>query len=104
MLKNSQKVIIFDKKQDMRNITIPVEIPSDLLIVLNESVQELKSHFQTVIALMLFKEGKLTIGKAVQLSGLTRFEFEKELAKNKIPVSVLDKDQIISDIEKLSDL
>jgi predicted HTH domain antitoxin len=88
----------------MRTITIPVDVPSDLLIVLNESVQELKSHFQTVIALMLFKEGKLTMGKAVQLSGLTRFEFEKELAKNKIPVSVLDKDQIISDIEKLSDL
>ena len=54
--------------------------------------------------MMLFQEGKLTIGKAIQLSGLTRFEFEKSLAKNKIPVSKLDADQIMSDAEKLRDL
>lgn len=40
----------------------------------------------------------------IQLSGLTRFEFEKALAKNKMPVSILDTDQIMSDTEKLGDL
>ena len=88
----------------MRNITIPVDIPSDMLVALNESEQELKSYFQTATAMMLFQEGKLTIGKAIQLSGLTRFEFEKALAKNKISVSLLDADQILSDAEKLRDL
>lgn len=88
----------------MKVITIPVDIPSDLLIALNESEQELKAHFQVSIALMLFQEGKLTFGKATQLSGLTRFEFERALAKNKIPVSILDPDQIMSDTKKLSDL
>ncbi|MBI4647584.1 MAG: UPF0175 family protein [Bacteroidia bacterium] len=88
----------------MRNITIPVNIPSDLLVTLNESEQELKSHFQTAIAIMLFQEGKLTIGKAIQLSGLTRFEFEKALANNKIPISGLNSDQVMSDVEKLKDL
>jgi len=88
----------------MKNITIQVDIPSDLLVALNESEQELKSHFQTATAMMLYQEGKLTIGKAIQLSGLSRFEFEKSLAKNKISVSKLDIDQIMSDVEKLSDL
>lgn len=86
----------------MKNITIPVDIPSDMLVALNESEQELKSYFQTATAMMLFQEGKLTIGKAIQLSGLTRFEFEKALAKNKIPVSILDTDRIMSDAEKLN--
>lgn len=54
--------------------------------------------------MMLFQEGKLTIGKAIQLSGLTRADFEKGLAKSKISVSELNKDQIFSDIEKLKDL
>ena len=85
----------------MKNITIQVDLPSDMLVALNESEKELKSHFQTATTMMLFQEGKLTIGKAIQLSGLTRFEFEKALAKNKIPVSVLDEDIIFSDIEKL---
>jgi len=88
----------------MKNITIPLEIPSDFLLTLNESEQEMKSHFQTAIAMMLFQEGKLTIGKAIQLSGLTRFEFEQALAKNKIPVSVLDFDQIMEDVEKLKNI
>ncbi len=87
-----------------KNITIQVDIPSDLLVALNESEKELKSHFQTATAMMLFQEGKLTIGKAIQLSGLTRFEFEKALSKNKIPVSVLDENLILSDIEKLSQI
>ncbi len=88
----------------MKNITIPVDIPYNLMITLNESEQELKSHFQIAIAIMLFKEGKLTIGKAIQLSGLTRYEFEKSLAKNKISLSSMDIDQINSDFNKLKDL
>ena len=79
----------------MKNITIQVDIPSDMLVALNESEKELKSHFQTATAMMLFQEGKLTIGKAIQLSGLTRFEFEKALAKNKIPVCALDENVIM---------
>ena len=88
----------------MRNITIPIDVSPDLLVVLNETEQEMKLHFQIAIAIMLFNEGKLTIGKAIQLSGLTRYEFEKQLAKNKIPVSQLDENQIMSDFAKLKDL
>lgn len=88
----------------MENLTIPINIPYNLMITLNETEQELKSHFQIAIAIMLFQEGKLTIGKAIQLSGLTRYEFEKSLAKNKIPLSSIDVDQINSDYHKLKDL
>ena len=88
----------------MKNITIPVDIPSDILIALNETEQELKHHFQLAIAVMLFHEGKLTLGKAIQLSGLSRFEFEKSLAKNKIPVSDLNIEQIMSDVDKLGNI
>ena len=88
----------------MQNITIPIDVPSDLLIALNESEQELKAHFQTVIAIMLFPEKNLTPGKAIQLSGLSRFEFEQALAKRKIPIAAIDTDQVMADVEKLSNL
>ncbi len=88
----------------MKNITIPVSFPSDILIALNESEQELKAHFQSAIAIMLFQEGKLTLGKAIQVSGLTRYEFEKALAKNNIPVSNLDINHVLSDVDKLRDI
>ena len=88
----------------MKNIVIPVDISPDIMIALNESETELKNHFQVGIAMMLFQEGKLTIGKAIQLSGLTRYEFEKSLAKNDIPIFNPSINQVISDINKLSDL
>lgn len=88
----------------MKNIIIPLDVSSDIMIALNESEQELKSHFQVAVAMMLFQEGKLTLGKAIQLSGLTRFEFEKSLAKNNIPISNLSFEQIMTDAEKLKDL
>ena len=74
------------------------------MIALNENEQDLKNYFQVGIAIMLFQEGKLTIEKAIQLSGITRFEFEKVLAKKNIPISNPSIDQIFSDMEKLGNL
>lgn len=88
----------------MKNIVIPVDISPDIMIALNESEKELKNHFQVGIAMMLFQEGKLTLGKAIQMSGISRYEFEKSLAKNDIPISNPSYEQVVSDINKLSDL
>lgn len=63
----------------MKNISIPVNISPEIMLSLNENEQELKNYFQVSIAIVLFQEGKLTIGKAIQLSGLSRYEFEKNL-------------------------
>lgn len=88
----------------MKTITIPVNVSRDIMIALNETEQELKVHFQAGIAMFLFQEGKLTLGKAIQLSGLSRYEFEKMLSKNNIPVSNPNLEQVISDLDKLSNL
>lgn len=88
----------------MKNISIPVVVSPDIMIALNSTEQELKNHFQVGIAMMLFQEGKLTIGKAIQFSGLTRYEFEKTLSKNNIPISNQSIDTAFTDFEKLSNL
>ncbi|MEZ4828505.1 MAG: UPF0175 family protein [Bacteroidia bacterium] len=99
----AKKRILIENKY-MRSIIIPVDIPSDVFVLLNESEQELKLHFQLALAIKLFQDRKLTMGKAIQLSGLSRFEFEKALAKSRISVSDLDTLQIFSDVDKLKDL
>lgn len=45
----------------MKIITIPVNMPSDVMIALNKSEKEGENHFQVSIAMMLFQEGKLTL-------------------------------------------
>jgi len=81
--------------------TISIDFPNDILLALNESEKDLKSRIKVTLAIQLYKLQKLTIGKAAQLSGLSRFEFEKELSKNKISISNLTKEDILNDIEKL---
>ncbi len=88
----------------MQNILIPLNISSDIMLALNETEQEMQNYCQIGIAIMLFQEGKLTIGKAIQMSGLSRYEFEKELAKKHISVSNPNINDVFADVEKLSDL
>jgi predicted HTH domain antitoxin len=88
----------------MKTVTIPIQIPADVMLALNESQQDLKSHLQVAIAVLFFQEGKLTLGKAIQLSGVSRFEFEKALARNKVPIADIDFEQAMADADKLKDL
>ncbi len=88
----------------MQTITIPIDISSDIILTLNETEQALKTYFQVGIAIMLFQESKLTIGKAIQLSGLSRYEFEKELGKRNIPISNPDIEDVFFDMKKLKKL
>ncbi len=86
---------------EMQTKKIELEIPSDLSLAMNESEQEIKDHLKLALAFMLYQQEKLTIGKAAQLAGLLRYEFELALSKNKIPISNLSINDIESDIQKL---
>ncbi len=88
----------------MKNITIPIEIPAEILIALNNSEQELMEQFRASTAAMLFQDGKLSLGMAIKLSGMDRYDFEKFLAKKKISVSNLSIEQVLEDVEKLKNL
>jgi len=85
----------------MKTQTISIDLPSDILIALNETEAELKKRIKTSLAMRLYKLQKLTIGKAAQLSGPSRFEFETLLSENEIPISNLTISDVMDDYEKL---
>lgn len=82
-----------------QNITI--ELPSDILLTLNENEKELKQDIKISLALWLYKLEKLTIGKAAQIAGLSRLEFDSVLVKNGINVSNLTDEDVLDDIQKM---
>lgn len=82
--------------------TISIEIPSDLLVSLNETEQELKERIKVALAIQLYTQEKLTIGKAAQIAGYSRLEFETMLSQQKIPISNLDLSDVLGDIDKLN--
>lgn len=89
------------KQKEMSIQTISLDFPNDILLALNESENDLKKRIKLLLAIQMYKLQKLTIGKAAQLSGLTRLEFEIELSKNKISISNLTETDVLKDIEKL---
>jgi predicted HTH domain antitoxin len=44
------------------------------------------------LALMLFKEELITLGQAAEIAGLHQMQFQKELAKRKIPIHYGEED------------
>lgn len=85
----------------MNTQSITVDFPADILLALNETEAELKENIKTSLAIRLYRLQKLTIGKAAQLSGLSRFEFETLLSENEIPISNLTISDVMDDITKL---
>ena len=85
----------------MNTQQITIDFPSDILLTLNENEKGLKYEIKVSLAMRMFQLQKLTLGKAAQLCGLTRFEFETLLSENKIPISNLDFDDVIADSQKL---
>jgi predicted HTH domain antitoxin len=85
----------------MNTHPITIDLPSDILLALNETEAELKQGIRISLALRLYKLQKLTIGKAAQLAGLSRFEFETLLSENEIPISNLTIGDVMNDIAKI---
>jgi len=59
-----------------------IEIPDHLLRKTGISAEDLMLR----IAIEFFKEEQLTLGQAARLAGLHQMQFQKELAKRKIPI------------------
>jgi len=81
--------------------TISIELPSDILLTINESENELRKRIKNSLAIQLYVQEKVTIGKAAQIAEMSKYQFEALLSENKIPVSLLGIDDILEDIEKL---
>ncbi len=59
-----------------------IEIPDQLLAQIGISIEALMLK----LAIELFKEEKITLGQGSQLAGIHQIQFQRELAKCKIPI------------------
>jgi len=78
-----------------------IDLPSDILLTLNETEGELKQNIKIAIAMRWYVLKKLTLGKAAQVAGLSRYEFENVLAEHNIPISNLSVEDVLGDARKL---
>ncbi len=85
-----------------RNIS--VQIPSDIFIALNVDEIEMGFNLKSNYAIEMFRNGKLTIGKAAEFAGMKRSAFQNLLALNNISFSNLRLNEINDDVQKITHL
>jgi predicted HTH domain antitoxin len=81
---------------------ITVEIPWGIADILPGASME--REIRRYLAVKYYQDESLTLGKAAELAGMNRMEFELFLAGNEIPVSLLNYEDIRADLERMKTL
>jgi len=80
---------------------IKVDLPSDILLTINETESELQQRIKNSLAISLYVQEKVTLGKAAQIANLSRYAFESLLSSNNISISLLEFQDVLNDMSKL---
>lgn len=85
----------------MSMVKIKFEIPEEILYSLNKSASDFAAQMRLLTALQLFKDHKLSLGKAAELSGLNKEGFIFELDRYKIPTIDYDAAELDEELLRL---
>ena len=84
----------------MKMTDIKFKIPKEILNALNQDKVEFTKQSRLYTALQLFKNHKLSFGKAAELAGLSKDEFLMELDKNNIDYISYDSEELKSELKR----
>ena len=65
---------------------VTLEYPSDLDLAIQTTPEELGAQIFLMAALKMFELGKLSLGKAAELAGLSRVEFIEQCGRYRVSV------------------
>lgn len=88
----------------MQNKAITINLPSEIVDLVDDSINDIQHEINRYFAIKYYIQSKITIGKAAELAGMDKVNFEIYLSKNKIPISLLSYDDIQNDLKKISAL
>jgi predicted HTH domain antitoxin len=66
---------------------ISIDLPQDILFAMRglEKPEEVKKKLKTALAILLFQEGSISLGKATELTEMSRVRFMEVLREHGIP-------------------
>ena len=88
----------------MQQLTVSLNLPRDLLGVLDVPETNLSNRLRELIALELFREGLISSGKGGELVGKTKWDFIQLLAKHNIPYFNETPEELMAGVASLEKL
>ena len=88
----------------MDKVTIALDLPRDLLGALDIPQTQIEAHIRGLIALELFREGRISSGKGAEILGISKLEFIQRLAQHDIPYFTESPEELAADVANLEQL
>lgn len=88
----------------MSTLTVTLELPRDLLSALDIPASQVEDELRELIALALFREGRISSGKAAELLGVPKLQFVQLLAQHDIPYFTESPDELVDGVTQLHEL
>ena len=76
----------------MNTVKVELEIPEDILVSARIPRERLNEEMKKLISLELYREGVLTLGKACELGGITKWEFFEINKRAAIPLHISEEE------------
>lgn len=86
----------------MKVIQATIDLPEDLYLSLSSfgiTRDQIVSESKKLLALKYFQTKILSLGKATELSGLSKWRFIEYLSQNHIPIIDYDDDEMVREFE-----
>jgi predicted HTH domain antitoxin len=86
----------------MGNVQAVIDLPEEIYLSLSASgltKERIANESRKLLALKCFKEKVLSLGRAAELSGLSKWDFIEYLSENDVPVFDYDQDEMKREFE-----
>ena len=73
-------------------MSLSLEIPDEILLAMRLPPAETKSRLKLELAVSLYAQDILSLGKAAELAGISRLQLNDALAKRRVPMHYTQDD------------
>ena len=88
----------------MSTLTVALELPRDLLSALDVPQAEMEDRLRELIALELYREGRISSGKGAELLGVSKLAFIQLLSQRGIDYFTTSPDELQAEVTMLDQL
>jgi predicted HTH domain antitoxin len=79
-------------------------MPDTLYGIIGNDDRAVEKDIYRALAIKLYLDEKMSIGKASEIAGMNRVDFETYLSERQIPISLLTYEDVMQDVQKMRDV
>jgi predicted HTH domain antitoxin len=88
----------------METVTIQMEVSKDFLYAFDLTANKISRELKLLSAIELFREHKISMGKAAEFADMDKYIFQKELSAREIPIIDYDIEDVKAEADLLKKL